>query len=180
VRRALAIQIILNREYGWLKNENPIQGSYYLEQLTDQVEEAVLEEFERLSARGGVLGAMETMYQRGKIQDESMYYEGLKHSGELPIVGVNTFRNPNPEAEARETRELIRASEAEKQHCLANLRGFQSRHANEAPAALARLREVALAGGNVFEELLETVKVASLGQISEALFDVGGRYRRSM
>ena len=180
VRRALAIQLILNREYGWLKNENPIQGSYYLERLTDQVEDAVLEEFERISARGGVLGAMETMYQRGKIQDESMHYEGLKHSGELPIVGVNTFRNPAPESDGHAPRELIRASDAEKQLCLCNLRAFHARHAERAPAALARLREVALAGGNVFEELLETVKVASLGQISEALFDVGGRYRRSM
>ena len=180
VRRALAIQLILNREYGWLKNENPIQGSYYLEQLTDAVEEAVLQEFERISARGGVLGAMETMYQRGKIQDESMHYESLKHSGELPIVGVNTFLNPSPEAEAGAPRELIRASDDEKQQCLANLRAFHARHAAKAPAALRRLQQVAIAGGNVFEELLETVKVASLGQISEALFDVGGRYRRSM
>jgi len=180
VRRALAIQIILNREYGWLKNENPIQGSYYLEQLTDAVEEAVLQEFERISSRGGVLGAMETMYQRGKIQDESLHYETLKHSGELPIVGVNTFRNPNPESGASEPRELIRASDAEKQACLRNLRAFQTRHAAEAPAALQRLQAIAVAGGNVFEELLETVKVASLGQISDALFDVGGRYRRSM
>ncbi len=180
VRRALAIQLILNREYGWLKNENPIQGSYYLEQLTDTVEEAVLAEFERISSRGGVLGAMETMYQRGRIQDESLHYESLKHSGELPIVGVNTFIAPNPEADATTKRELIRASDGEKQMCLANLRAFHSRHATEAPAALARLQEIAKSGGNVFEELLETVKVASLGQISEALFDVGGRYRRSM
>ncbi|HXZ86414.1 MAG TPA: methylmalonyl-CoA mutase family protein, partial [Myxococcota bacterium] len=181
VRRALAIQLILNREFGWLKNENPAQGSYYLDALTDAVEEAVLEEFERISARGGVLGAMETMYQRGKIQDESLHYESQKHSGELPIVGVNTFLAPEAAAsEAAPARELIRSSEAEKQACLANLRAFHARHAGEAPAALARLREVASRGGNVFEELLETVKVASLGQISEALFDVGGRYRRSM
>jgi isobutyryl-CoA mutase len=180
VRRALAIQLILNREFGWLKNENPAQGSYYLDELTDTVEEAVLEEFERISSRGGVLGAMETMYQRGKIQDESLHYESQKHSGELPIVGVNTFLAPNPTAEAAAPRELIRSSEAEKQACLANLRAFHRRHAAEAPAALARLRQVAASGGNVFEELLETVKVASLGQISEALFDVGGRYRRSM
>ena len=180
VRRALAIQLILNREYGWLKNENPIQGSYYIEQLTDAVEEAVLQEFERISSRGGVLGAMETMYQRGRIQDESLHYESLKHSGELPIVGVNTFRNPNPEAEATAPRELIRASDAEKQACLANLRAFQARHAAVATEALRRLQEIARNGGNVFAELLETVKVASLGQISDALFDVGGRYRRSM
>jgi methylmalonyl-CoA mutase len=140
----------------------------------------VLQEFERISARGGVLGAMETMYQRGRIQDESLHYESLKHSGELPIVGVNTFLNPNPEAESSAPRELIRASEAEKQACLANLRAFHARHQDEAPAALARLQEVARAGGNVFAELLETVKVASLGQIAEALFEVGGRYRRSM
>ncbi|HXX49446.1 MAG TPA: methylmalonyl-CoA mutase family protein, partial [Myxococcota bacterium] len=180
VRRALAIQLILNREFGWLKNENPAQGSYYVEALTDAVEEAVLAEFERISARGGVLGAMETMYQRGRIQDESMHYEAQKHSGELPIVGVNTFLAPDAPAEAVPARELIRSSEAEKQACLDNLRAFQARHAADAPAALARLREVASRGGNVFEELLETVKVASLGQISEALFDVGGRYRRSM
>jgi methylmalonyl-CoA mutase len=180
VRRALAIQLILNREYGWLKNENPIQGSYYLEQLTDAVEEEVLREFERISTRGGVLGAMETMYQRGRIQDESLHYESLKHSGELPIVGVNTFLAQNPEAEASAPRELIRSSDDEKQACLANLRGFHARHADAAPAALQRLQEIARTGGNVFEELLETVKVASLGQISEALFDVGGRYRRSM
>jgi methylmalonyl-CoA mutase len=180
VRRALAIQLILNREFGWLKNENPAQGSYYLDALTDAVEEAVLEEFERISSRGGVLGAMETMYQRGKIQDESLHYESQKHSGELPIVGVNTFLAPEAEGETPPARELIRSSETEKQTCLANLRAFHARHAAAAPAALARLREVAIAGGNVFEELLETVKVASLGQISDALFDVGGRYRRSM
>jgi methylmalonyl-CoA mutase len=180
VRRALAIQLILNREFGWLKNENPAQGSYYLDALTDAVEDAVLDEFDRISARGGVLGAMETMYQRGRIQDESMLYESQKHSGELPIIGVNTFLAPDSGAEAPAARELIRSSEEEKQACLANLRAFHARHAARAPAALARLREVAAAGGNVFEELLETVKVASLGQISEALFDVGGRYRRSM
>jgi isobutyryl-CoA mutase len=180
VRRALAIQLVLNREFGWMKNENPVQGSYYVEALTDAVEAAVLEEFERISARGGVLGAMETMYQRGKIQDESMHYEALKHSGELPIVGVNTFLAPESAEAPPAARELIRSSEAEKQVCLANLRAFHARHASEAPAALARLRQVAQAGGNVFEELLETVKVASLGQISDALFDVGGRYRRSM
>jgi len=180
VRRALAIQLILNREFGWLKNENPIQGSYYIEQLTDAVEEAVLVEFERISSRGGVLGAMETMYQRGRIQDESLHYESLKHSGELPIVGVNTFLAEKPENATATPRELIRASDAEKQACLANLRAFQARHASEAPKALRRLQEIARDGGNVFAELLETVKVASLGQISEALFDVGGRYRRSM
>jgi methylmalonyl-CoA mutase len=179
VRRALAIQLIINRELGIAKNQNPLQGSYVIEELTDHVEEAVLQEFERLSERGGVLGAMESLYQRGRIQDESLRYESLKHSGELPVIGVNTFENPNPEADAR-PRELARSTDAEKQGQVENLRAFQARHAEEAPAALRRLQEVARAGGNVFAELMETVKRASLGQITEALFDVGGRYRRSM
>jgi methylmalonyl-CoA mutase len=179
VRRALAIQLILNQEYGVLRNENPLQGAYFTEELTERVEDAVLAEFERLSERGGVLGAMEAMYQRGRIQEESLRYEALKHSGELPIVGVNTFVRPGG-AEAAAPRELVRSSPAERDAQLRNLRAFQRRHAARAPAALARLREVALAGGNVFEELLETVKVASLGQISETLFAVGGRYRRAM
>jgi methylmalonyl-CoA mutase len=179
VRRALAIQLIINRELGLAKNENPIQGSYVIADLTDLVEEAVLREFERLSARGGVLGAMETQYQRGKIQEESLRYESLKDSGELPIIGVNTFENPHPE-EAAATRELIRSTEEEKAGQLANLLAFQARHAGRAPAALARLQEVARSGGNLFAELMETVKVASLQQISEALFEAGGRYRRSM
>jgi methylmalonyl-CoA mutase len=179
VRRALAIQLIINREFGIAKNENPLQGSYASEQLTDVVEEAVLREFERLSARGGVLGAMETGYQRGKIQDESLHYESLKDSGELPIIGVNTFENPNPEA-VPQARELMRSGEDEKQVQLASLRAFHARHAERAPDALRRLQCVARAGENVFAELMETVKVASLGQISTALFEVGGRYRRAM
>jgi isobutyryl-CoA mutase len=179
VRRALAIQLILNQEFGPLRSENALQGSYFAEWLTDRVEAAVLEEFDRLAERGGVLGAMETMYQRGRIQDESMRYEARKHSGELPIVGVNTFRNPRAE-QAPPQRELVRANEAERQQQLENLRAFHARHAHTAPAALARLQDVARSGGNVFEELLETVKVASLGQISEALFEVGGRYRRAV
>ncbi|MEE9609446.1 MAG: methylmalonyl-CoA mutase family protein [Myxococcota bacterium] len=179
VRRAMAIQLIINRELGVARNENLLQGSYAIEQLTDAVEEAVLREFERLSARGGVLGAMETVYQRGRIQDESLHYESLKHSGDLPIVGVNIFENPHPEAQPP-VRELMRSSEAEKRAQLANLRAFQERQRERAPQALRRLQEVALAGGNVFSELMETAKVASLGQISEALFAVGGRYRRSM
>ena len=179
VRRALAIQLILQRELGVAKNENPIQGAYVIEELTDLVEEAVLREFERLSARGGVLGAMETQYQRGRIQDESLLYESRKHSGELPIVGVNVFENPEPEAAAR-PRALVRASEEEKRRQIENLRAFRARHAERAPAALRRLREVALAGGNVFAELMQTVKVASLGEISETLFEAGGRYRRAM
>ncbi len=179
VRRALAIQLIINRELGLTKNENPLQGSYLAEQLTDAVEEAVLCEFERLSSRGGVLGAMETRYQRGRIQDESLHYESLKDSGELPIVGVNTFENPHPES-GPEPSALMRSSEAEKQAQLASLATFQKRHAERAPGALARLQAVARSGGNVFEELMETVKVASLEQITNALFEVGGRYRRSM
>jgi methylmalonyl-CoA mutase len=179
VRRALAIQLVINRELGLSKSENPLQGSYAIDALTDRVETAVLEEFERLSERGGVLGAMETHYQRGKIQDESLHYESLKHSGELPIVGVNTFENPNP-SEAPAMEQLIRSSDAEKDAQLASLAAFQSRHAERAPAALAKLQQVAREGGNVFAELMETVKCASLQQITEALFDVGGRYRRSM
>ena len=179
VRRALAIQLIIQRELGLSKNENPLQGSYAIEELTDRVEEAVLQEFERISERGGVLGAMETLYQRGRIQDESLLYESQKDSGALPIVGVNTFERPELD-EVPAPRALQRSSEAEKRAQLENLRAFQRRHAGSAPSALRRLQEVARAGGNVFAELLETVKVASLGQISEALFAVGGRYRRSM
>jgi methylmalonyl-CoA mutase len=179
VRRAVAIQLIINRELGLSKNENPLQGSWAVEWLTDAVEDAVLQEFERLSERGGVLGAMELRYQRGRIQDESLLYESRKHSGELPVVGVNTYENPNAE-EAAQPKNLMRSSEAERRAQLEGLREFHAHHAPNAPAALARLQAVASAGGNVFEELLETVKVASLGQISEALFEVGGRYRRSM
>ncbi|MCP5059512.1 MAG: methylmalonyl-CoA mutase [bacterium] len=179
VRRALAIQLVINRELGVAKNENALQGSYLTEWLTEAVEEAVLQEFERLSQRGGVLGAMETHYQRGKIQDESMHYESLKHSGELPIVGVNTFVNPESE-EAGEPMALMRASEQEKLDQIGGLAAFHAQHQAECGPALARLQETARSGGNLFEELMETVKVASLGQISEALFLVGGRYRRSM
>jgi methylmalonyl-CoA mutase len=179
VRRALAIQLIINRELGIAKSQNALQGSFVIEELTDRVEEAVLEEFERLSKRGGVLGAMETLYQRGKIQDESLRYESLKHSGELPLIGVNTFENPHPEQAAKPP-VLMRSTEEEKRIQVANLRAFQARHAEAAEPALRRLQQVARRGGNVFAELMETVKVASLGQISEALFAVGGRYRRAM
>jgi len=179
VRRAVAIQLIINRELGLARNENPLQGSYVIEQLTDRVEEAVLREFERLSERGGVLGAMETLYQRGRIQDESLEYETLKHSGKLPIVGVNTFENPHPTLQGSPPA-LMRSSEDEKQRQLVALQQFHERHRAAAPQALRRLQEVALTGGNVFAELMETVRVASLGQITEALFAVGGRYRRSM
>ncbi|MCP3982909.1 MAG: methylmalonyl-CoA mutase, partial [bacterium] len=179
VRRALAIQLVINRELGATKNENALQGSYLTEWLTEAVEEAVLQEFERLSARGGVLGAMETHYQRGKIQDESLHYESLKHSGELPIVGVNTFENPEPEQTVLPVA-LMRASEQEKRGQIDGLATFHDQHRQACGPALERLQQTAREGGNLFEELMETVRVASLGQISEALFLVGGRYRRSM
>jgi methylmalonyl-CoA mutase len=179
VRRALAIQLIIHRELGLARNENPLQGAYVIEELTERVEAAVLEEFERLSERGGVLGAMETLYQRSRIQDESLLYESLKHSGALPIVGVNTFENPRPEVLAA-PRELARSTPEEKRAQVENLRAFQARHAGSAPAALRRLQDAARAGENVFQELMQTVKSASLGQICDALFEVGGRYRRSM
>lgn len=181
VRRAMAIQMIITKEFGLTKNENPLQGSFIVEELTDIVEEAVLQEFERLNDRGGVLGAMETQYQRSKIQEESMYYEHKKHSGELPIIGVNTYLNPNPPSEEdMNSIELARASYEEKESQILNLRKFQEAHASEAEAALARLKEVAVSGGNIFAELMETVKVASLGQITSALYEVGGQYRRNM
>ena len=185
VRRALAIQMINNKEFGWNKCENPMQGSFLVEELTDMVEEAVLREFERLSERGGVLGSMEMMYQRSKIQDESMHYEELKHSGELPIVGVNMFENPDAEAFDESAAdsfdmELSRATPEEKAGCLERLEEFHAKHADATPAALAKLQQVAISGGNVFAELMYTVKVASLGQITEALFEVGGQYRRNM
>ncbi len=179
VRRAMAIQLIINREWGLAMNENPNQGSFLLEELTDLVEEAVLKEFEAISSRGGVLGAMETGYQRGKIQEESLYYEGRKHDGSYPIVGVNTFRNPHGEAIAQKL-ELARSSEEEKQSQLKRLRDFQSRHCAEAPAMLERLREAVMRDANVFEVLVDAVRVCSLGQITRALFDVGGQYRRNM
>ena len=185
VRRALAIQLIVNKESGWTKTENPMQGSFIVEQLTDLVEQAVLEEFEAISRRGGVLGAMETMYQRGKIQDESMYYEHLKHDGTLPIIGVNTFQNPNAQAFDESNAddfdmELARSTPEEKQACLDRTTGLQVTHGDATDGALKRLQHVARSGGNVFAELMETVKVASLGQITTALFQVGGQYRRNM
>jgi len=179
VRRALAIQLIVNREFGVTRNENPLQGSFIMEELTELVEEAVLAEFVRLSERGGVLGAMETQYQRGRIQEESMLYELRKQSGELPIMGVNTFLRPGG-AELPEHMELARATDEEKWGQVRRLREFQAAHAAEAGPALARLKEVAAAGGNIFDELMRTVRVASLGQITRALFEVGGQYRRNM
>lgn len=181
VRRAMAIQMIITKEHGLSKNENPLQGSFIVEELTDLVEEMVLQEFERLNDRGGVLGAMETQYQRGKIQDESMYYEMKKHTGELPIIGVNTYLNPNPPSEEdTDNMELARATTEEKELQIKNLREFQDRNKEKAPQALQRLKETAVNNGNIFEELMETVKVASLGQITRALYEVGGQYRRNM
>lgn len=181
VRRAMAIQMIINKEFGLTKNENSLQGSYIVEELTELVEEAVLQEFERLNDRGGVLGAMERQYQRGKIQEESLYYEGKKHSGELPIIGVNTYLNPNPPSEEDiDSMELARASKEEKEHQINELHKFQEANIDAAGPALKRLKEVAASGGNIFAELMETVKVASLGQITNALYEVGGQYRRNM
>ena len=181
VRRAMAIQMIITKEHGLTKNENPLQGSFVIEELTDLVEEAVLQEFDRLNDRGGVLGAMEMQYQRGKIQDESMYYEMKKHTGELPIIGVNTYLNPNPPSvEEVNNMELARATMEEKELQIHNLRAFQEEHSSMAAAALQRLKAAAVNHGNIFAELMETVKVASLGQITRALYEVGGQYRRNM
>ncbi len=181
VRRSMAIQLILAREFGVLKNENPNQGSYFIEALTDLVEEAVLQEFDRISTRGGVLGAMETQYQRGKIQEESLYYETLKHTGELPLIGVNTFLNPdNADKNATPTVELSRASYEEKDHQLKRLHNFHDQNTVTVTAALERLKVVVLNNENIFEELLYTTRYASLGQITQALYQVGGKYRRAM
>jgi methylmalonyl-CoA mutase len=180
VRRAMAIQMIINREFGLAKNENPNQGSFIVEELTDLVEEAVLSEFESISQRGGVLGAMELQYQRAKIQDESIHYELKKHSGELPIIGVNTFLPKEQEEQSPDKLELIRSTEAEKQTQLDNLAAFHKTHEEQRDAALQELRRVALSGGNIFAELMKTVRHASLGQITRTLYEVGGQYRRSM
>ena len=181
VRRALAIQLIINREWGLAKNENMNQGSFIFEELTRLVEEAVMMEFDRITERGGVLGAMETGYQRSKIQEESIYYETLKHTGKMPIIGVNTFRDPHADGEQlSEAIELARATEDEKQSQLKRLADFNKRHEKEAPAALERLQKIALSDHNIFAELMNTVRVCSLGQITRALYDVGGQYRRGM
>jgi len=179
VRRALAIQLIINREWGLAANENPLQGSFIVEELTDLVEEAVLKEFERISERGGVLGAMETGYQRGRIQDESMLYEHRKHDGTLPLIGVNTFRNPHGDAAAHPV-ELARGTEEEKKSQLERVRDFQDRHAAQAPAALAALKDAARSGENVFAVLMDAARVCSLQQITNAFFEVGGQYRRNV
>lgn len=181
VRRAMAIQMIITKEHGLSKNENPLQGAFIVEEMTDLVEEAVLSEFDRINDRGGVLGAMETQYQRGKIQEESMHYEMKKHTGELPIIGVNTYLNPNPASdEDINNMEIARATTEEKETQITNLRNFQQKNEAEAEEALARLKQVAVTGGNIFEELMTTVQKASLGQITHALYEVGGQYRRNM
>ena len=179
VRRALAIQMIINKEWGLGKNENPNQGAFIIEELTDLVEEAVLAEFDRISERGGVLGAMETGYQRGRIQDESIFYEQKKHDGSLPVVGVNTFVNPDPPPEETVIA-LARSTEDEKERQLERLRAFHARHEDAAPAALDRLRDAVIREENVFEVLMDAVRYCSLGQITDALFEVGGQYRRNM
>jgi methylmalonyl-CoA mutase len=178
-RRAMAIQLVINREWGLAKNENPNQGAFIVDELTELVEEAVLAEFERISERGGVLGAMETGYQRSRIQEESLHYEMLKHTGEYPIIGVNTFRSPNGDP-VPDHIELARSTEEEKRSQLDRVRAFQERHAKEAPAMLGRLKQAVIEGGNVFEVLMDAVRVCSLGQITSALFEVGGEYRRNM
>jgi len=175
----MAIQLIINREWGLAKNENPNQGAFVIDELTELVEEAVLAEFERIAERGGVLGAMETGYQRGKIQEESMLYEHRKHDGSYPIIGVNTFRNPHGDL-VPDKLELARSTDDEKQSQLKRLADFQARNAQAAPPALAKLKRTAIAGGNVFAELMDAARVCSLGQITNALFEVGGQYRRSM
>ncbi|WP_034485007.1 fused isobutyryl-CoA mutase/GTPase IcmF [Actinomadura oligospora] len=180
VRRALAIQLIINKEWGLAMNENPLQGSFVIDELTDLVEEAVLAEFDRISERGGVLGAMETGYQRGRIQDESMLYEQRKHDGSLPIVGVNTFRNPYGEQEGGKSLELARATEDEKRSQLDRVRGFQGDHRGDSEAALTALKDAARSGENVFAVLMDAARVCSLQQITDAFFEVGGQYRRNV
>jgi methylmalonyl-CoA mutase len=179
VRRAMAIQMVINREWGLAKNENPSQGSFVIEELTQLVEEAVLKEFESISERGGVLGAMELGYQRGKIQEESLHYEHLKHTGEHPIIGVNTFRNPHGDPVLGKL-ELARSTAEEKQSQLKRLHDFQARCADQAPAQLERLRDAVIRNENVFAVLMDAVRCCSLGQITNALFEVGGQYRRNM
>ncbi len=178
VRRAMAIQLVINREWGLAMNENPNQGAFIIDELTDLVEEAVLKEFEAIAARGGVLGAMETGYQRGKIQEESLYYEHKKHDGSHPIIGVNTFRNPKGDAQIEI--ELARSTEEEKQSQIVRLRDFQQRNAAAAAPMVERLKQTVIDNGNVFAVLVDAVRVCSLGQITSALYEVGGQYRRSM
>ncbi|MGB5607670.1 methylmalonyl-CoA mutase family protein, partial [Eudoraea sp.] len=179
VRRAMAIQLIINKELGLTKNENPLQGSFIIEELTDLVEEAVLLEFDRITERGGVLGAMETMYQRSKIQEESMHYETLKHTGEYPIIGVNTFLSSSGSPTILPA-EVIRATDEEKQQQINTLQALQIRNKSIVQKQLKELQEAAIRNENIFEKLMEVTKVCSLGQITHALFEVGGQYRRNM
>jgi methylmalonyl-CoA mutase len=179
VRRAMAIQLIINKELGLAKNENPLQGSFIIETLTDLVEEAVLSEFDRITERGGVLGAMETMYQRSRIQEESLHYEMLKHTGEYPIIGVNTFLSKEG-SPTLVPGEVIRATVEEKEHQLSNLEALHGCMAEQSAAAIERVQQAAVTGANIFEELLEACKCCSLGQLTDALFEVGGAYRRNM
>jgi len=179
VRRAMAIQLIINREWGLGKNENPNQGSFIIEELTDLVEEAVLKEFDAISERGGVLGAMETGYQRGRIQEESLDYEHKKHDGSYPIIGVNTFHNPHADALPKKL-ELIRSTEEEKQSQLKRLADFRKGHERESGTMLKRLQQAVIDDANVFAVLMDAVRCCSLGQITHALFEVGGQYRRNM
>ena len=179
VRRAMAIQLIINKELGLTKNENPIQGSFIIEELTDLVEEAVLMEFDRITERGGVLGAMETMYQRGKIQEESLYYETLKHNGKMPIIGVNTFLSADG-SPTTTPGEVIRATTEEKEQQIKNLEGLHERNAEIASQWIEKLQTAAINNDNIFDVLMEAVKFCSLGQITAALFEVGGQYRRNM
>ncbi len=179
VRRAMAIQLIINRELGLAKNENPLQGAFIIEDLTDLVEEAVLAEFDRITERGGVLGAMETMYQRSKIQEESLYYETLKHTGEFPIIGVNTFLSSKGSPTVL-PKEVIRATEDEKKYQISMLNNLNKGNQKEVDQGLKVIQDAAINNENIFEELMETCKVASLGQVTNALFEVGGQYRRNM
>ncbi|MGZ5368286.1 MAG: methylmalonyl-CoA mutase family protein, partial [Aeromicrobium sp.] len=180
VRRALAIQLIINREWGLSMNENQLQGSYVIDEMTDLVEKAVLAEFDRINERGGVLGAMETGYQRGRIQDESMLYEHRKHDGSLPIIGVNTFRKPESDVDEGQTVELARATNAEKESQLKRVHDFQDAHRDEAAEAIDRLKAVAVTQGNVFAVLMDAARVCSLQQITDTFFEVGGQYRRNV
>jgi methylmalonyl-CoA mutase len=179
VRRAMAIQLIINRELGLAKNENPIQGSFIIEELTDLVEEAVLTEFDKINERGGVLGAMETMYQRGKIQEESLYYETLKHTGEYPIIGVNTFLSSKGSPTVIPA-EVIRSTTEEKDLQIQNLQNLQNANIEKSKLILREVQQTAIQNKNVFEKLMEAVKCCSLGQITSAMFEVGGQYRRNM
>jgi len=179
VRRAMSIQLIINRELGLAKNENPLQGSFIIEEMTDLVEQAVLTEFDRITERGGVLGAMETMYQRSKIQEESLYYETLKHNGDFPIIGVNTFLSSKG-SPTMLPKEVIRATEEEKQYQIQMLSALQNANPDLTKEGLRNIQNAAILNKNMFEVLMETCKQASLGQITEALFEVGGQYRRNM